>query len=1247
MVWNVVLTLKLIAMKRFLVLPVVLTVFAVPAQFSVPRVIHEDPVSRQRSTTPADMDGDGDIDLVGVSHFDGRVAWWENDGSGGFLVKHAICAIGTFQAQLVTGDPDGDGDIDVMVTGGSLVGLAWLEQLGNGQFAPLQELSSEMTWFDLMRSVDLNNDGRSDLLCLRFDGNDLGVVWYECSIAREWTLHGPVDVGGIDVDHVEAADVDADGRMDLLVSSGGLPSLSRLSGTGSGEFLPPETAWSSDLHIWNWALADFDADGDPDLVANLQPIIPRLTLSLNDGGTFSEPVVFDTTALFYPALLRVADLDDDGDPDLLGGEDRNTFWCRNDAGILSPRIPISGITPDDIQCAPLDEDQRSDLVITGLENVRCHFQFSQAGQFGPVHLVGPGFNQAQHQLLADFDGVPGTDLLVTSRMDAHIGLFPRAPGNSFLDPIILDPTATAAAMSVALDDDGDGDNDILSVVAMDSVVLRYENNGDGSFQPRATVRNGLPWADLLKAADLDADGHPDLVTGGISLGDLLVLFGNGDGTYSAPVFLSDSSSATDFEIVDLDMDGDLDIVSAEGPLTDRIIWHSNDGQGGFGPVRVLSDVPYYPHFIALGDLDGDGHADLLATDAEEHLARMMAITDTTFAAPVPIEQQLDHPYRGELADFDMDGDLDVIAAYEYGGIRWYRNDGSGAFDQPHELVPLDQVQTLAGINDVDADGDTDVMICSWDHGTFGYLENMIIGGFTIQGEVFADLDEDGVRDPEEPAVQQAHINCDPPATAPLTNPDGSYTFYLPEGDYAVSVQNVPEYWALTTSPAQYDLALSGSAPAVTDVDFGLTPTIDTTIIALNVTPGQVPCGDTTIHQLSVINLGTTRPSLVIAYALDTLYQFLGSVPPVDSLIGHVAYWHLDELTWQLPSTIVCELISPLWAEVQVDSTSGNTLSASVQGAADVCSAFFSWTMECAYDPNDKRVDPTGYGVHGAIPMDTEELVYTIRFQNTGTATAQDVIIRDQFSQHLDASSLQLLGWSHAPTGMGIENDGEFFARFDGIQLPDSAADQLGSMGHLTFRVRTRPGLEHGTVILNDAEIYFDNEPGIVTNTTVNTLIDCDLWVPTITEPIPGLLQATPGDRYQWFLNGAPLAGEQSQQLSTLDPGIYSAMVTSQYGCAAVTVDFVMINTGFHSTSGPAIAIFPVPFSNTARLVMNSPLTEDHRVELVDATGRVCRSWPGQGRNEMLLDRTGAASGLYLVRVLQGAMQVAVRTVVVD
>ena len=289
------------------------------------------------------------------------------------------------------------------------------------------------------------------------------------------------------------------------------------------------------------------------------------------------------------------------------------------------------------------------------------------------------------------------------------------------------------------------------------------------------------------------------------------------------------------------------------------------------------------------------------------------------------------------------------------------------------------------------------------------------------------------------------------------------------------------------------------------------------------------------------------------------------------------------------------------------------------------------TVRCAYDPNDKQVHPAGYGEAGAIDLDTPFLDYTVRFQNTGTAPAFDVVIMDQLDTDLDPERVEVLGFSHTPTQVAITANGSIQFKFLDIMLPDSATDQLGSQGFIHFRIHLREGLPHLTEIPNTAAIYFDLNPPIITNTVHSTLVDCNTWQPELEADTYGVLRAPAGDLYQWFLNGDPIPGAVADSIQLTTNGSYTVEVTSTLGCVATTP--AIIATDLPETMAESgFLVVPNPFTQHARLIADEILPNGTTVTLIDRLGRVLHTLNASGTRTIDIHRGEAPPGLYLLRL---------------
>jgi uncharacterized repeat protein (TIGR01451 family) len=133
----------------------------------------------------------------------------------------------------------------------------------------------------------------------------------------------------------------------------------------------------------------------------------------------------------------------------------------------------------------------------------------------------------------------------------------------------------------------------------------------------------------------------------------------------------------------------------------------------------------------------------------------------------------------------------------------------------------------------------------------------------------------------------------------------------------------------------------------------------------------------------------------------------------------------------------------------------------------------------SYDPNDKMESHGEKILHSTFTAN-DYLYYTIRFENTGTASAINVRVDDLLDSRLNENTIKMIGASHNYIMDRVDNNLTW--RFDNIQLPVSVANTNIGKGYITFQVKPRLGYAVGDIIPNTASIYFDFNPPIITNT---------------------------------------------------------------------------------------------------------------------------------------------------------------------
>jgi hypothetical protein len=180
-------------------------------------------VERPISIYTADLDNDGDTDVLSASFDDNKIAWYENlDGQGSFGSQQTISTDAINAWSVFAADLDGDGDIDVLSASIGATNedkVVWYENLdGQGSFGSEQIIGENLLDAIIVYAYDLDNDGDIDVVSAADDDNK--IVWYENldgqgSFGSEQIITESVDRPT----DIYSADLDGDGDMDLLSSS--------------------------------------------------------------------------------------------------------------------------------------------------------------------------------------------------------------------------------------------------------------------------------------------------------------------------------------------------------------------------------------------------------------------------------------------------------------------------------------------------------------------------------------------------------------------------------------------------------------------------------------------------------------------------------------------------------------------------------------------------------------------------------------------------------------------------------------------------------------------------------------------------------------------------------------------------------------------------------------------------------------------------------------------------------------------
>jgi uncharacterized repeat protein (TIGR01451 family) len=394
--------------------------------------------------------------------------------------------------------------------------------------------------------------------------------------------------------------------------------------------------------------------------------------------------------------------------------------------------------------------------------------------------------------------------------------------------------------------------------------------------------------------------------------------------------------------------------------------------------------------------------------------------------------------------------------------------------------------------------------------------------FCYGGFVFCDANGNGVMNVGEAPIAGAPVQLfsQPNSTTSVTvytDSTGYFSYCGPfVGTSNVILAQVSPTWLVYNG-------FTGSTSYTTLQGF-VTAQVQPGMIAVNCGGTTAPCADlwTTVtpwigyYQNSTayikINWGSYGPGIIGNYTLSFTYP--AGVSPILSSIQNANYSISgNTITWNLNSA--ASSFSNF--DVILFSVPGGLIngaqhffssSIAPTGATIDCGTYNNTgsllqILGNSYDPNDKNAStdymnenyPLGY----LDAFTDDALSYTIRFQNTGTAPAQNIYIIDTLSAQLDWSSFTLLEATHPIQVVNLGN-GIMRFEFNQIWLPDSTSNEPQSHGHLTYRISENANNPIMSTIENTAYIYFDWNDPIITNTTFHQ----NMWLDQIAEINGGL-----------------------------------------------------------------------------------------------------------------------------------------------
>ena len=586
-------------------------------------------------------------------------------------------------------------------------------------------------------------------------------------------------LGNISPSCVVAADVNGDGKPDLICANGSVNTLTIMTNNGSGIF-----GSNSVVNVGaaaNWvAAADVNGDGSIDLICANNNNPGTLTVLTNNGsGAFAISAKLPTG--YNPTFVLAADVNGDGKVDLISADfiaSSMTVYTNNGKGVFALEATLSAVAfPCSIAASDINGDGKVDLICAneyaGTVTILTNNGNAGFGSFAtnnvgsePYSVVAADIygNGRPALITADYGFANGNTLTVLTNNGSGV-----YGSNTALT------VGTAPNFVLATDINGDGKVDLVSVNFQDNTLSVLTTNGFGGFSSNVTLMvgeepvcvaaadvNGDGKLDLISAdhsadlsvqtqigfsswqynvghepyfviaTDIENNGVFDLITPNLGNNELTVLTNTGGGIFVSNAAVPVGSGPTFLATGDFNGDGWPDLVCANNDSTTLTIL-TNNRVGGFGSNQTLV-VGSGPTSVAPVDVNGDGKLGLAVT-VNGYLLFFANDGNGVFAPGVTLAENND-PKFVVAADVNGDHKPDLICINGLnskqndanGTLLVLLNNGSGGFVS-NALYEAGPNPRCVAASDINGDGSVDLICANFNSDTLIVLTNNGSGGF--------------------------------------------------------------------------------------------------------------------------------------------------------------------------------------------------------------------------------------------------------------------------------------------------------------------------------------------------------------------------------------------------------------------------------------------------------------------------------------------------------------------------------------
>ncbi len=639
-----------------------------------------------------DLDGDGKYDMAVDNYGSNTMSVFRNTstyGSISFAAK-VDYATGSSPQCITLGDIDGDGKPDLAVSNASSNTVSVFRNTGTTGsigFAAKVDFATGVAPV-IVTIGDINGDGKVDLATSNYTSNTVSVL-RNMSSSGTISFDTKADIStGSNLRSVAIADLDGDGLQDLVTANEGTNNVSAIRNTPQfpptiSSYTPLSGAVNATVSItgtnYNTTASNNDVFFGATKATATAGSSTSLTVTVPAGATYAPIMVLNrgTTLSAYSSAYFTP----------VFSPNKSTLTVDD----FAAKVDVTaGSGPYGVSIGDIDGDGKSDLAVANYTDGTVSV-LRNTGSSGTISFATKiDFTAGTNPYvvaIGDIDGDGLLDLVVANRNSTSVSVLRNTSTSGNISfAASVDFTTGSAPVSVAIGDlDGDGKPDLAVAnnnAASVSVLRNTGSNGTISFATKVDYTTGSnPYN--VAIGDIDGDGKPEIVVTNYTATSVSVFLNTGSLGNISFAAKSDFTVGTDpssVAIGDIDGDGKPDI-AVTNFLSDNLSVLRNTGSTG--SISFATKVDFAtrqsPNGIAIGDIDGDGKADL--TTANANAASASVLRNIGSSGTINFDTRVDLssgtnnlPQAVAVGDIDGDGKPDIaIANYTTNNVAVIRN----------------------------------------------------------------------------------------------------------------------------------------------------------------------------------------------------------------------------------------------------------------------------------------------------------------------------------------------------------------------------------------------------------------------------------------------------------------------------------------------------------------------------------------------------------------------------------------------